>query len=1441
VPPQFNEETFLRYLCDKGLEWRFGSRKDDPVLRQRLDRELDIIADMGFNTYFLIVWDLCEFARAKDIWWNVRGSGAGSLAAYCLGITSVDPIQNNLLFERFLNPGRVSMPDIDLDYPDDRRGEMIEYAARKYGDDKVAAIITFGTMGAKAAVKDVARVYDIDLVRVNEMVSHIPQEAKQKPIPTYISTSNPDLKKIYDNDAEMRKVLDEAAALQGVARHTSVHAAGVIVSDKPLVEYLPLHRVTGKDNSNGALKAVTQFPMETAESIGLLKVDFLGLSTLTILRRACDLIRQNHDIHYTMDNIPYRHDDPRHTDEQRHMLDGAFALMGRGETVGVFQLESTGMQQMLKGMRPKIFENIVAAVSLYRPGPMEFIPTYNRRLHDEEPSEYRHPLLEPILGETFGICITGDSVLFEAVTGKKYRVDALADFDGEFYIQGVDECLQPSVSRVTDWVNNGVKDVYRLTLRNGTSIKATADHKFLTEAGWVELAALNVGDHIATPKQLLPPRQPLEFDRRKLRVLAYLIADGSLASGTSVDFVNKDPVLIDEYLRCLEAFEDILPVFVKQIRDVTRVGIRSKRSGRATTSLLTWMRELGLKYPPDRRMHPVGVRSHEKSVPNFVFQLNNDDLAYFVASLWDCDGHISSKLCHYRTISKQLAIDVQTLLLRLGFNATIHAQHYENSSRDDQTAYQISVFDTARFATLMHEHMASSKREAVCTQRAHGTTINRVTFIEELKSTTGLSGRALMSQYGIDRQHLYSKAQARRQRVSEAIVQDVARAVPLPHTLNLLNVDWEAIVSIEHAGQEAVYDLTVDGTHNFVANNVIVHNCVYQEQIMQIAGELFGYELGEADLMRRAVSKKKEKDLKKHRDIFLERGPQNGIDEEAAGKIFDDIEFFANYGFNKSHATDYAVITVQTAFLKTHYPEEYMAALLSVHRDDSTKIATFLAECRRLNIPILPPDVNHSAMDFSIQPQEDGRRGIRFGLEAIKNAGAGAVQPIIEARREGGLFTSLEDFCHRVDLRHVGKRTLESLVKVGALHSIHENRNQLLQSVDRLVSYSGSYHRDQEVGQMNMFGAMGGEQSALGELLPVPEVRPRELLGWEKELLGLYVTGRPIDKFVKDLQRTATLDIATLIDPDNAPGWKDRNVAIAGEIVELRKVFTKKGEAMGILKIEDWHPSAATIEVVFFPRNWSRLQAQVETGDIPEIRDGEVFMIGGKFDFDSERERIQVLGETMTQSFELMIGSEEHHHPNAAPFWADDTTAGDDGFMEEDPGRIPASEWSPVAEPEPAPQAALPINGSTSDGAANGNGHHLSSDDDDKGDSISSADEGAARWQETHEDGSPVEWHELEEVLFAEDEIKPRLLTVVMPRSGDDEKDGRFLKRLHNMIIECPGRDRFAVLVDVDGQIYRMDFPQTTGINDRLLGQLAGLVGEDAVQVHEDFSEPAGD
>ena len=405
VPEGQTPETYLRSLCDEGARRRYGEAADSEAVQTRLDYELGVIHRMGFDAYFLIVWDLCRYARQQDIWYNARGSAAGSIVAYTLDITMVDPIRHELLFERFLNPGRISMPDIDLDFRDDCRAEMLEYTVDKYGSDKVAQIVTFGTLGARAALRDVGRVMDIPLPEVDRVAKIIPNvPSKAVPLRDIIAggfDGLPDLKEAYQSSDPLRELIDTAARMEGVVRNAGTHAAGVVISDRPLVEYLPLHRPTSNSEET-PIKTVTQFEMGILEKLKMLKVDFLGLATLTIMARACDLIEQRHGVKYTLGNIPT--DDPE-----------TYKFLGEGNTLGVFQLEGSGMTKWLVQMKPRTLDNIIAMVAIFRPGPMEFIPDYISRMHGDSKVEYRHPALEPIFQDTYGIPIYQEQIMRAAV------------------------------------------------------------------------------------------------------------------------------------------------------------------------------------------------------------------------------------------------------------------------------------------------------------------------------------------------------------------------------------------------------------------------------------------------------------------------------------------------------------------------------------------------------------------------------------------------------------------------------------------------------------------------------------------------------------------------------------------------------------------------------------------------------------------------------------------------------------------------------------------------------------------------------------------------------------------------------------------------------------------------------------------------------------------
>ncbi len=430
LPPNFSSDAdYLRHLCYQGFQERYGIpaqpdpqslERDEPVdltarsplalpesrhnpalrpsaLRQRLEYELSVIIEMGFATYFLIVWDLIRFAREAGIWWNVRGSAAGSMVAYVLGLSYIEPVSNDLLFERFLNPGRVSMPDIDMDFPDDQRSQLVDYTIAKYGRDNVAQIITFGTLAARAALKDVGRVLDIPLGEVSRITALVPA-IPGKPITLMQALEQvPELKRLYESQPHVRELYERAVQVEGTVRNAGTHAAGVVIADRPLVEYAPLNRLTGTPLTP-QLTAVTQFEMTHLESIGLLKMDYLGLSTLTIMRKACELIEARHGVALNLTSIPSH--DPR-----------IYQLLSKGDVQGVFQVEGTGMRNLMMQMKPTRFQHVVAALALFRPGPMEYIPTYIRRMHGEEAVEYRHPDLAPALSETYGIIVYQEQIM----------------------------------------------------------------------------------------------------------------------------------------------------------------------------------------------------------------------------------------------------------------------------------------------------------------------------------------------------------------------------------------------------------------------------------------------------------------------------------------------------------------------------------------------------------------------------------------------------------------------------------------------------------------------------------------------------------------------------------------------------------------------------------------------------------------------------------------------------------------------------------------------------------------------------------------------------------------------------------------------------------------------------------------------------------------------
>lgn len=772
VPDGYTAWEYLNKLCFEGLDKRYTDNKEE--LKKRLNYELGVIKDMGYVDYFLIVWDFIRYAREQGIMVGPgRGSAAGSLVSYTLGITKLDPIKYDLLFERFLNPERVSMPDIDVDFCFERRQEVIDYVVEKYGKDQVVQIVTFGTMAARGVIKDVGRVMDVPYVQCDTIAKMIPQELNitiDKAM-----KANPELKKIYETDETVRKLIDMSRRLEGLPRHTSMHAAGVVISQKPVMEYVPLSR-----GSDGSL--VTQFTMTTLEELGLLKMDFLGLRTLTVIQNAEKLVRRDKGIELDMDKIDY---------EDKKV----YGMLGAGKTEGVFQLESTGMKNFMKELKPGNLEDIIAGLSLYRPGPMDFIPQYIKGKNNPDEIHYDCPELEPILKATYG-CI------------------------------------------------------------------------------------------------------------------------------------------------------------------------------------------------------------------------------------------------------------------------------------------------------------------------------------------------------------------------------------------------------------------------------------VYQEQVMQIVRSLGGYTLGRSDLVRRAMSKKKASVMEKERQNFVygneEEGVpgciHRGISEKTANKIYDDMIDFAKYAFNKSHAAAYAVVSYQTAFLKYYYPVEYMAALMTSVIHNPSKVAEYILSSRKMQIEILPPDINFGESEFSAD-----HGAIRYGLSAIKSLGAPMIRAIVEERKENGKYQSLRDFIERMSGKELNKRAIENLIKAGALDQVAGNRRQKLMVYAEIVDAVNQEKKNAMTGQMSLFDLISDEEKEAYEIqMPkVEEYSKEELLSFEKEVLGVYISGHPLEEYEERWRKNITARTVDFqIDEELGTSKAgDGEIAVIGGIITNKTVkYTRNNKVMAFLTIEDL---VGTVEVVVFPNDYEKNVQKME-------EDSKVF-IRGKVQGDADK------------------------------------------------------------------------------------------------------------------------------------------------------------------------------------------------------------------------------
>ena len=1136
IPREFNtQDDYLRHLSLEGARERY---KDiTPEIEERLNFELHTIKTMGFAGYFLIVADFIKAGRDLGVFVGPgRGSAAGSAVAYCIGITNIDPIKYQLLFERFLNPDRKSMPDIDTDFDDEGRQRVLEYVVEKYGKQQVAQIVTYGTMAAKMSIKDVARVLDLPLDQSNALAKLVPEKPgialkRVLTAPLDGEGSLRDKESLMSDDIESVKrlreyldaegtlesqVLREAMVLEGSVRNTGIHAAGIIIAPKDLTEIIPV--CTSKETE----LLITQYEGSTIEDAGVIKMDFLGLKTLTIIRDALRMIEENHGVKIDIDEIPL---DDRRT----------YELYQSGATNGTFQFESAGMQKYLRELKPDKFDDLIAMNALYRPGPLEYIPDFIARKHGRQQVTYDLPEMEEYLQDTFGICVAGDTLVYDAVSGKRVRMDQLRYRVGEFYVQGVDEELRPQKALITHWVCNGEKPVCRIILKNGSSVKMTANHRVLTENGWREIGQLKAGDYIATPRQLFAETHR-QTDPKKLQILAYSLADGAPgADGATAAFVSKE-----------------------------------------TNSPVPFLRDRGLKTAKS------GCCSGEKFVPEFVFGLEEKQIAFFLACYWDCDGYLGKETCFVKTISSRLATDLQTLLLRLGIYSTIHASTYFNKRRNKETtACQLTVYNLQAFKDKIAPHLLLKNN-----------------FLQEEEAAWAGAAKNLLRTHGVDRQHFY-KEHRKLPRIASRVVGPLAEVLDLPGTQKQMNVHWEEIESITPACTEPVYDITVDNIHNFIGNNIILHNCVYQEQIMLLSQKLAGFSKGDADVLRKAMGKKQIAVLNKMKSQFIEGATAKGLPKDKLEKIWTDWEAFASYAFNKSHSTCYAFVAYQTAYLKAHYPSEYMAAVLTHSQGNIDKTTFFLEECKRMGLDVKGPDINESGVNFSVN-----KKGVvRYGLGAIKGVGEAAVETMIQERRQNGPFVNIFDFMRRINLRTVNKKVMECLAFAGAFDEMPPLQGQgggaraaffaasdkYESFIEHLLKYGAAHQEDKIMSTNSLFGDLSDSVSIPEPA--VPRVSPWNLLTLlqrEKDVIGIYLSGHPLDDYKFEVENLTTCAL------DRIENFKNQKIKIAGFVTKTEHRISQKGTGWGRFTISDY---SGNLEITLFSNDYAQFKHFFEEGN----------------------------------------------------------------------------------------------------------------------------------------------------------------------------------------------------------------------------------------------------
>ncbi len=940
VPKGMTLDEVFRQAAKAGLNQRLqevapvgsGSFEENrQAYDARLQLELDVICQMGFPGYFMIVADFIQWAKRNHIPVGPgRGSGAGSLVAYALKITDLDPIEFDLLFERFLNPERVSMPDFDIDFCMDRRDDVIDYVAQHYGRDKVSQIITYGSMAAKAVIRDVGRVLGHAYGFVDRLAKLIPFEIGMTLEKALLAST--ELKNLYDTDEEVKTLLDMAKALEGISRNAGKHAGGVVISPTKLTDFTPLYC----DESGKNL--VTQFDKDDVEAVGLVKFDFLGLRTLTIIDWALQTIKKNGEGLIDINQIP--RNDP---DTYKNIFQTA-------QTTAVFQLESRGMKELISKLKPDCFDDIIALVALYRPGPLEsgMVDDYIKVKHGAK-AEYAHPILEPILQPTNGVilyqeqvmqiaremagytlggadmlrrCLSGSTEVIDVATGKKISLQKMAnnpDYWRGRKVFSLNLTTQKIVKQpITEIYPNGVHKIWEITTKTNRKIRATANHLFYTIQGWQQLDQFRVGDYIGLAKKLPIENKSPVLDAQ-IKLIAYLIGDGHLSTKNPASsyFCNTDSALIDDFnLCCVDLFGkkaslDYQPHEGWKTVCYARVGFISKFN--------QWIDQYV------KRAH-----SRDKEIPLWVHQLSSKQLCLFLGILWSTDGSFDTGIGHtdYTSTSPKLIEQIQHLLLRLGIVALFNIKKIQYKGKP-HLSYRAQITgreDMLKFCALIMPFLSDAKKQK--SELAYQTIKDKqknqskhllpkeITYlIKESKYASGMSWSEIDRAIGAKRGTLSSGLNFKQpnRRLARHRVKNFGIAFNDEGLIKIAESDvfWDEIVSIKYVGEEDVFDLSIPETHNFIANEFIAHNC---------------------------MGKKKPEEMAKQREIFTTGSIKNNIEESIATYVFDLMEKFAGYGFNKCLTKDTLIANAETGALKKvadWYQQQDLNEVISLQKNYS--------------------------------------------------------------------------------------------------------------------------------------------------------------------------------------------------------------------------------------------------------------------------------------------------------------------------------------------------------------------------------------------------------------------------------------------------------------------------------------------------------------------------